>query len=205
MQSIYWNENCSPFWRGISGRDQQKYRSGFAYTGSTVKATGHAYMYGSKIIRRARDDVFFYNGALPAGSVIYKWDMVYSYSTAHAIPSLPLLINGRKYLFRLLAEADQEDGFYLRLVAFDREDHMVKLQIIHGQEGIFEFPKEANYYTIELVGAGCHQLVFHRIDVEEVTDEMDISQIDWEKLHEENEHRRLLAAQVVDRYLRRRE
>lgn len=153
----------------------------------------------------ARDDVFFYNGALPAGSVIYKWDMVYSYSTAHAIPSLPLLINGRKYLFRLLAEADQEDGFYLRLVAFDREDRMVKLQIIRGQEGIFEFPKEANYYTIELVGAGCHQLVFHRIDVEEVTDETDISQIDWEKLHEENEHRRLLAAQVVDRYLRRRE
>lgn len=131
--------------------------------------------------------------------------MVYSYSTGHAIPSLPLLINGRKYLFRILAEADQEEGFYLRLVAFDREDHMVKLQIIHGQEGIFAFPKEANYYTIELVGAGCHQLVFHRIDVEEVTDETDISQIDWKKMHEENEHRRLLAAQVVDRYLRRRE
>lgn len=205
MQSIYWNKNCSPFWRGISGENQAKFRSGYSYVGSTVMATGHAYMYGSRIIRRARDDIFFYNGALPAGSVIYKWDMVYSYATAHAIPSLPLLINGRKYFFRVLAEADKPEGFYLRLIAYDREDQLVKLQIIRGQEGYFDFPKEANYYTVELVGAGCHQLVFHRIDVAEVVEGEDATKLDFEKLHAENERRRWLTAQVVDRYLRRRE
>ena len=205
MQSIYWNENCTVFWHGISMADQAKYKSGFSYVGSTVKATGHAYMYGSRIMRRARDDIYFYNGGLPAGSTIYKWDMVYSYATAHAIPSLPLLINGHRYYFRMLAEADVPDGLFLRLIAYNCEDVMVKLQIIRGKIGIFDFPQEASYYTVELVGAGCHEVVFHRIDVQEIQDESEIDQLDFEKMHQENERRRWLAAQVVDSYLGRRE
>lgn len=205
MQSIYWNENCVLYWQGVQGDFLNKVRSGFNYVGDTVSATGHAYMYGSKIIRRGRDNVYFYNGGLPAGSAVYKWDMVFSYGSAHAIPALPLLIPGHRYLFKLWAESNKPSGLYVRVIAYDREDTVVKLQIIRNGEGIFNFPQEANYYTVELVSAGATEITFHRIDIQEVFDDTDIEKIDFEKMHEENERRRKMSARVVDKFLRRRE
>jgi hypothetical protein len=70
-----------------------------------------------------------------------------------------------------VAESNYEAGLYLRVLMFDYASKLVKMQIIRQATGIFTFVPEAYFYAIELVSAGCTEVIFHRLDLTDVTAE----------------------------------
>ena len=92
--------------------------------------------------------------------------------TSHAVPQVPLLEHGHHYQLHLVAESNYERGLYLRVLMFDYENKLIKMKIIREATGIFTFEPAAYFYAIELVSGGCTELTFHRLDITDVTDQV---------------------------------
>lgn len=170
MQSIYWDNISNLFWSGIAGDLRYISQTGYLYSDTTLDSSGHAYWFGSTIRRLAKDQWYFRNDLLPAGEVIYKWDLLFAYPIGRAFPRLPLLTPGHRYQLRLHADIDDPTTIYLRMITYDFQGKLTKNQMINGMEGEVTYQEKAYNYTLELVSGGCTELTFERIDVVDVTD-----------------------------------
>ena len=171
MDSIYIKSPADLYYRGMSGEIRDGVYHSYKYYGSSGQSATHAYLYGTRLKFLARDHVEIRNPFLPTGSTIYHWDEMFNFSTAHAVPQLPLLAHNHHYQLHLVAESNYEAGLYLRVLMFDYASKLVKMQIIRQATGIFTFVPEAYFYAIELVSAGCTEVIFHRLDLTDVTAE----------------------------------
>lgn len=168
MHSIYIQEPIDSFLRAVPGDSV----SGHAFYGDAVFSTEHAYMYGTTFKKLAKDEVILDNPLLPSGTPVYRWDNLYSYNSARTIHQLPLLKEGHHYQLHLLAEANHQPGLYLRVLMFDLQGELVAQRIIKDSVGIFTYEEGAYAYSIELVSAGTTRVVFHRLDLVDVTDQV---------------------------------
>ena len=171
MDSIYIKSPADLYYRGMPGEIRDEVYHSYKYYGSSGQSATHAYLYGTRLKFLARDHVEIRNPFLPTGSTIYHWDEMFNFSTAHAVPQLPLLAHNHHYQLHLVAESNYEAGLYLRVLMFDYASKLVKMQIIRQATGIFTFVPEAYFYAIELVSAGCTEVIFHRLDLTDVTAE----------------------------------
>ena len=171
MDSIYIKSPADLYYRGMPGEIRDGVYHSYKYYGSSGQSATHAYLYGTRLKFLARDHVEIRNPFLPTGSTIYHWDEMFNFSTAHAVPHLPLLAHNHHYQLNLVAESNYEAGLYLRVLMFDYASKLVKMQIIRQATGIFTFVPEAYFYAIELVSAGCTEVIFHRLDLTDVTAE----------------------------------
>lgn len=171
MDSIYIKSPADLYYRGMPGEIRDGVYHSYKYYGSSGQSATHAYLYGTRLKFLARDHVEIRNPFLPTGSTIYHWDEMFNFSTAHAVPQLPLLAHNHHYQLNLVAESNYEAGLYLRVLMFDYASKLVKMQIIRQATGIFTFVPEAYFYAIELVSAGCTEVIFHRLDLTDVTAE----------------------------------
>ena len=172
MQSVYLQSPADLYFNGLSGRDRDRIYHSYKYFGSSAQSGTHAYLFGTRIKFLARDHVEMRNPFLPTGSTIYHWDELYLFVTSHAVPQLPLLEHGHHYQLHLVAESNYERGLYLRVLMFDYENKLIKMKIIREATGIFTFEPAAYFYAIELVSGGCTELTFHRLDITDVTDQV---------------------------------
>lgn len=172
MQSVYLQSPADLYFNGLSGRDRDRIYHSYKYFGSSTQSGTHAYLFGTRIKFLARDHVEMRNPFLPTGSTIYHWDELYLFVTGHAVPQLPLLEHGHHYQLHLVAESNYERGLYLRVLMFDYENKLIKMKIIREATGIFTFEPAAYFYAIELVSGGCTELTFHRLDITDVTDQV---------------------------------
>lgn len=172
MDSIYIKSPADLYYRGMPGEIRDGVYHSYKYYGSSGQSATHAYLYGTRLKFLARDHVEIRNPFLPTGSTIYHWDEMFNFSTAHAVPQLPLLAHNHHYQLHLVAESNYEAGLYLRVLMFDYASKLVKMQIIRQATGIFTFVPEAYFYAIELVSAGCTEVIFHRLDLTDVTAEV---------------------------------
>ena len=171
MDSIYIRSPADLYYRGMPGEIRDGVYHSYKYYGSSGQSATHAYLYGTRLKFLARDHVEIRNPFLPTGSTIYHWDEMFNFSTAHTVPQLPLLAHNHHYQLHLVAESNYEAGLYLRVLMFDYASKLVKMQIIRQATGIFTFVPEAYFYAIELVSAGCTEVIFHRLDLTDVTAE----------------------------------
>ena len=171
MDSIYIKSPADLYYRGMPGEIRDGVYHSYKYYGSSGQSATHAYLYGTRLKFLARDHVEIRNPFLPTGSTIYHWDEMFNFSAAHAVPQLPLLAHNHHYQLHLVAESNYEAGLYLRVLMFDYASKLVKMQIIRQATGIFTFVPEAYFYAIELVSAGCTEVIFHRLDLTDVTAE----------------------------------
>lgn len=171
MDSIYIKSPADLYYRGMPGEIRDGVYHSYKYYGSSGQSATHAYLYGTRLKFLARDHVEIRNPFLPTGSTIYHWDEMFNFSTAHTVPQLPLLAHNHHYQLHLVAESNYEAGLYLRVLMFDYASKLVKMQIIRQATGIFTFVPEAYFYAIELVSAGCTEVIFHRLDLTDVTAE----------------------------------
>lgn len=172
MDSIYIKSPADLYYRGMPGEIRDGVYHSSKYYGSSGQSATHAYLYGTRLKFLARDHVEIRNPFLPTGSTIYHWDEMFNFSTAHAVPQLPLLAHNHHYQLHLVAESNYEAGLYLRVLMFDYASKLVKMQIIRQATGIFTFVPKAYFYVIELVSAGCTEVIFHRLDLTDVTTEV---------------------------------
>lgn len=171
MQSIYIKSPADLFYVGLGAPRGEIYQSD-KYYGSAGQSATHAYLHGTRIKFLAQDHVQLRNPFLPTGSTIYHWDELFNFATAHAVPQLPLLEHNHHYQLHLVAESNYEQGLYLRVLMFNYEGKLVKMAIIRQDSGIFTFEPTAYFYAVELVSAGCTEIIFHRLDLTDVTDQV---------------------------------
>lgn len=172
MDSIYIKSPADLYYRGMPGEIRDEVYHSYKYYGSSGQSSTHAYLHGTRLKFLALDHVEIRNPFLPTGSTIYHWDELFNFSAAHTVPQLPLLAHNHHYQLHLVAESNYEAGLYLRVLMFDYESKLVKMQIIRQATGIFTFVPEAYFYAIELVSAGCTEVIFHRLDLTDVTTEV---------------------------------
>ena len=171
MDSIYIKSPADLYYRGMPGEIRDEVYHSYKYYGSSGQSATHAYLHGTRLKFLARDHVEIRNPFLPTGSTIYHWDEMFNFSAAHAVPQLPLLAHNHHYQLHLVAESNYEAGLYLRVLMFDYASKLVKMQIIRQATGIFTFVPGAYFYAIELISAGCTEVIFHRLDLTDVTAE----------------------------------
>ena len=172
MDSIYIKSPADLYYRGMPGEIRDEVYHSYKYYGSSGQSSTHAYLHGTRLKFLALDHVEIRNPFLPTGSTIYHWDELFNFSAAHTVPQLPLLAHNHHYQLHLVAESNYEAGLYLRVLMFDYASKLVKMQIIRQATGIFTFVPEAYFYAIELVSAGCTEVIFHRLDLTDVTTEV---------------------------------
>lgn len=169
MHSIYILSPADLYYQGVSSDVREKLDQSYRYYGSTTQSATHAYLHGTRLKFNARDHVELRNPFLPTGATIYHWDEMYLFSTSRAVPQLPLLQHGHHYQLHLVAESNYARGLYLRVLMFDYENQLLQMKIIREATGIFTFAPEAYFYAIELVSGGCTEVTFHRLDLTDVT------------------------------------
>ena len=165
MDSLLMKSIGNFYWEGSGAGLRSQIVQGYTYLGNPNQALGHTYVYGSKIRRLADDQVEFSNPFLPAGTVIYRWDEAINYGGGRATPALPLLKRGQRYQVRCHAKVENGGAIYLRLLFFNFTGQRVAMKIIRQASGSFDYPIEADYYAVELLGTGAPSLVFERIDI----------------------------------------
>lgn len=183
MNSLYITNAMYPFLKGMGGAASGF--AGFRYQGSMGGALGHIYLSGTQLSLNNDKSADFYNPLVPSGSVIYRWDMAFSFTAGHAVPPMPLLKRGHKYQLKLHADVDKTQGIYMRVLSFDYYNSIINTQIIKESVGTFTYPKNAYFYAIDLIGIGMSKMHFERLDIVE-TDTKKVKKIDYDEMHKDN-------------------
>ena len=199
MNAVYMDTLCNLMYGGT--RDDAKAIAGNTYPGDTMQSSSLAYFYGSTIKQLAKDHVIFENPMMPSGAKYFRWDMIFSYVSAHETPKLPLLAHGHRYRVHLVAKTNREAGVFIRLLFFDTNSELITMKIFKDQEGTFTYPDNAYFYAVELVNAGASQLDFHRLDIMEVVDDEEMSAEEEEAAYQQTLVEKEQAVATINHYL----
>lgn len=198
MNSLYITNAMYPFLKGMGGAASGF--AGFRYQGSMGGALSHIYLSGTQLSLNNDKSADFYNPLVPSGSVIYRWDMAFSFGAGHAVPPMPLLKRGHKYQLKLHADVDKTQGIYMRVLSFDYYNSIINTQIIKENVGTFTYPKNAYFYAIDLIGVGMSKMHFKRLDIVE-TKIKEVEKIDYKGMHEDNIDRTTNEVKKINKYL----
>lgn len=122
----------------------------------------NTFLKGTKLSKNAYNFVYFKNSLMAFGEVIKRW-----YSQTHyPYPvSLPSLAQNHKYQIFIDVTCFPVGSLIYRLNFFSNQGQIVKSMNFSNQCFEFTFPVEASYYSLELINAGCHELLFKRIQI----------------------------------------
>lgn len=120
------------------------------------------YVYGSSI-RRQGKDILFENQHFASGRTIKKWLSKTNFQAHRMTPSLPLLKAGTTYRLEKNYRTQPKDASYLLIEYYNRRDEIIGKEILKHQDWTFTLPDETYWYSMSLIGAGCHQLHFQSI------------------------------------------
>lgn len=145
------------------------------------------YVYGAEIgVKEGR--VFYENPLLPVGAIVKEWRSQYNYQGSRVIPELPILKRGQTYTVSLVADIIPQNSIYIQIECYDRYNHRVDLIVMKDVREKFVFPLDAYTYSIQLLNAGCHQLLFDYIEITEVTEQEVKEEIEYDCLLFEAPH-----------------
>ncbi|MTB64874.1 accessory Sec system protein Asp3 [Streptococcus sp. zg-86] len=130
------------------------------------------YLTGSILIPKNKT-IQIENILIPSGTTMYKWSSSKNYQAAREQANLPLLTRDAVYHLHLSAEVTPSQSVYVRVNFYDRFNKAIDFTILRSSEEQFTYPHEAYYYDIELINAGCTKMIFHYLELEEVTLEKD--------------------------------
>lgn len=141
----------------------------------TIKWTDFAaktYISGSRV-RFQGDLVYFENALMPPSFVIHGWSSRTNYQGDRRQPALPRLHRGKTYQITPVLTVTPAQSLYVQVTYFDRLGRELGKTTLKEEEWTFTYPLEAFSYTIDLVNAGCQELVFECLFLEEQVPESD--------------------------------
>lgn len=198
MHTLYITSTADLFLRGVGNKLSDKLIHSYLYYGDIANSTQEIYLYGSQLQSNNRNNfIKIKNPLIPAGTVIYRWNMIFAFGAAHAIPWLPILDRGQKYDIQLHAKFNTKDSIFIRILTFDYTNKLLNIQIIKETEGTFTYPEDAFFYIIELVNANVDEMEFERLDIYPATD----SEINIEQEHQKNIARKQKVLANINKYL----
>ncbi|MBZ8174606.1 accessory Sec system protein Asp3 [Staphylococcus delphini] len=134
---------------------------------------GETYQHGATI-RFQSNGTYFENQLMPSGLQIHLWTMMTQFDQEGRTPSLPILKRGHRYRLTFEVEANPVGSVYFVLTFYRKNDTKIKQLIINEADIDFEYPKAAYRYDIRLMNAACHQLLFRRMVIVELSQDDDV-------------------------------
>ncbi|NEW63222.1 accessory Sec system protein Asp3 [Granulicatella sp. zg-ZJ] len=137
--------------------------------------TANTYLYGSSIDYIAPDNVVFENELMPSGTRIQTWKSKTHYQADRQALQLPILLASKTYKLQANINTTPSNTLYVRLNFFDRFDECLSFVMLKDLSTSLEFvcPLGTQYYTVELMSAGCVRLEFHYLTISEVSQNKD--------------------------------
>lgn len=130
---------------------------------------GGSYESGTLLTVYGRNHIHFDNELLPPGEVVHGWSSSGNYQSGRSVTPLPLLKRGQTYQLTLDMTPVPERGVFTRITFFNRYGDVDSHEVTKTTELTFVYPKNAYYYTINLISAGMTELTFHHLEIKEVT------------------------------------
>lgn len=127
-----------------------------------------AYLYGSKVLFHAFDDVEFQNDLIPPSSIIKSWFSKTKYQKDRYEPKLPLIKENGLYRIEVNVEEiepTEMSGLILGIIFYNCFDEEIDKIYINNYESIFMVPKRTYSYEVQLISAGCVHFHFHNITI----------------------------------------
>lgn len=121
------------------------------------------YLYGTDFVKQPGHYVTLRNPMMPPGTVMQQWSSAVEPFAAQKEPDLPLLIEGERYLFRVIARTSVPKTLLLRIRFYDRQGELIRNIVSDEAEKEITCPEGFARYTAELVNAGTQDLDFHCI------------------------------------------
>lgn len=135
--------------------------------------TTNSYLYGSIIKFKSKDYVHFKNLRMPSGKDINEWTSQTNHQSHKYIPQLPVLKKGKLYKIYINADTVPKNSIYLRILFYDRYEKIISETVIRSNEDIFTYPEDTYSYKIQVMNAGCSELIFHYLELTECVDRFD--------------------------------
>jgi len=129
-----------------------------------------ASLYGTALTLKTSGEVHLVNPLMPSGTTIQEWYSFTDYQSVRDIPALPLLYDGKTYRLHPAIESTPAGSVIFDVRYFDRFNTLIRTDVLYPPSYSFEYPAEADHYTIRLVNAGCDELRFTSFTLEEVDD-----------------------------------
>ncbi|NQJ21714.1 accessory Sec system protein Asp3 [Streptococcus suis] len=124
-----------------------------------------AYSYGSDI-RIEGNTIYFKNELMPPSFELKRWHSITNFQGKRIQPQLPLLKHGSSYRIEAQASVEPKDTMYIQVEFFNRYQEKIDFVILKDLASQFIYPKEAHFYEIALINAGCQQLTFEELILE---------------------------------------
>lgn len=129
------------------------------------------YLYGSKLIFHAKDDVEFQNRLMPPGTVIKQWYSKTNFQIQKIEPALPMIDGESTYQIEVHIDHDEEEKWLVRLVFYDKYEMEAGSLTIRDEKTTFRCPLKTYSYRLQLINGGMTQCRFHSIVIREIADE----------------------------------
>ena len=129
-----------------------------------VNDTKNTYLYGSQL-RFIGKRVIFKNRLMPSGNAIKTWSSRSQFQANRILPELPLLQRGETYYLSFQGQTKPENSLYLRIAFFDRFQKEISFEVLKEGKSDFVYPIEAYSYSIQLINAGCTEVVFDALSL----------------------------------------
>lgn len=125
------------------------------------------YLYGSVIRFYAKDDVYFENELMPAGTVIKEWYSKTNYQAMRIEPELPIIDGESKYSIQVNISGCKEGTCMVRFVFFDRYESEIGHLNVKSPSMDFQCPLKTYSYRVQLINAGVTSFHFHSLVITE--------------------------------------
>lgn len=132
--------------------------------------SGGAYLYGSVIEFKGKDEVVFKNSMMAPGTVIKKWHSKTNFQRDKIEPSLPMIDGESSYHISIDIEVPKGEAYLIRLVYYDKFENEAGSMFIREKEADFKCPLKTYSYAIHLVNAGLTELTYHSIVIREINE-----------------------------------
>ncbi|WP_303974335.1 accessory Sec system protein Asp3 [Streptococcus merionis] len=126
--------------------------------------SGTSYLYGSAI-QVSSEGVRFKNPRMASGTVIQSWQSKINYQGSRTTVQLPLLIPGVTYRLESQVQTVPEQRIYYRISFYNRQDEEIHFVVHKTAVGEFVCPKETYTYQIQLISAGCQEVLFKSLNL----------------------------------------
>lgn len=123
------------------------------------------YMYGTSFQKKANNVVTFKNNLLPSGKILMKWESTTNYQSVREVPSLPMLLNGKRYRIKIDASVSPNNAAIFAIRFFDLQGIEFDKCVFTSLEQSFTYPNRAVRYNVEIINGGCEEIIFRKFQI----------------------------------------
>lgn len=123
------------------------------------------FLFGSQVTKKSNFQIDYENPLMSPGVPFTTWKMKKNFQKDTHTPTLPTLKVEKKYYFKANVQIDDPLGIMFKINFYDGFNEEIANKVIRGLKGSFDYPKNAETYSIEMINGGCKKFSFKWIQL----------------------------------------